>query len=312
MKLIKNISNELNVPSEMLYEAIGKSRKLVKHIKMEKRDGSERTVFQPSKKLKMIQYWLINNIFINLRIHASATAFINEKSIKTNATLHRENRYFLKLDFKDFFPSLAFDDLHPIIVKWLADNDVSLNEEELSEVIRLTCFYKKDMLPIGYPSSPIISNIIMYDFDSFIHSALSSDDKYGEARYTRYADDLTFSTKKKGACNNIMTLVRNKLKKMSSPKLKLNNKKTTFASSSGGSALITGLRICHDGHMTIHRKYKDKVRLLLSLYKKEALDESDVHSLKGHLAYIRHVDGRFYTKMQSKYFKTIERLIAFQ
>lgn len=56
MQLINDISKELNTPTEMLHEALRESRKLVKHIKMKKRNGSDRTVYQPSKKLKIIQY----------------------------------------------------------------------------------------------------------------------------------------------------------------------------------------------------------------------------------------------------------------
>ena len=85
MQLIENISKELNAPPEMLFEAIRQSRKLVKHIKMKKRNGSDRTVYQPSKKLKIIQYWLVNNIFVNLKVHYAATAFLKNISIKNNA-----------------------------------------------------------------------------------------------------------------------------------------------------------------------------------------------------------------------------------
>jgi len=309
MQLIEKISKELNAPPEMLFDAIRQSRKLVRHIKKKKRNGSYRTVYQPSKKLKIIQYWLINNIFVNLKVHCVATAFLKDLSIKNNALRHINGRYFLKLDIENFFPSIKFGDLQPIISRWLSEKNPPIIESELLKVVRLSCFYRKDCLPIGYPSSPIISNIIMYAFDTRIVALLSSTDKYGAATYTRYADDMTFSTKTKGACNNINRLVEKTLTKIESPKLKLNSSKTSFVSSSGGSALVTGLRICHDGHLTIHRKYKDKIRLLLSLYKKGTLAENDIYSLKGHLAHIRHVDGLFYTKLQNKYFKTIQKLL---
>ena len=134
--------------------------------------------------------------------------------------------------------------------------------------IRRACFYyKDDLLPIGYPTSPIISNVVMHEFDTQIMALLSNEDDYGKSVYTRYADDLTFSTDMKGACKEIKTLVTTELRKMESPKLKLNPQKTKYVSSSGGSAFITGLRICHDGHITIHRKYKDKIRLLSLLQK---------------------------------------------
>jgi retron-type reverse transcriptase len=238
-------------------------------------------------------------------VHPTATAFVRNSSIKKNALVHKRGRYFLKLDFRDFFPSITFFDLKPILQSQIGRE----NREKNINIIRLVCFCKNDKLPIGYPTSPIISNIVMYEFDNIIISNLSNKEEYGITHYTRYADDLTFSTNLKGACHKIKGMVEQTLKEISSPSLSLNTKKTKFASSSGGSALITGLRICNDGHLTIHRKYKDKIRLLLSLYKKDKLSQEEILSLKGHLSYVRFVDGAFYTKMQNKYFKSIQKII---
>ena len=310
MKLIETISNDLNVPVEMLQEATAFSRKLVKHIKIPKRDGTYRLVYQPSKKLKIIQYWLDYNIYRNLAVHDCATAYQNNKSVKFNAVKHQQGRYFLKLDLKDFFPSIKFVDFSPYIQSWNTSEGFPYDEDDLLELIRYSCFYIGDSLPIGYPTSPIISNIVMYSFDSKIISKLTDKGKYGAAVYTRYADDMTFSTNLKGACNKLRTLVRNELKSMRSPKLAMNASKTRFVSSSGGSAFITGLRVCHDGHITIHRRYKDKVRLLVSLYEKDRLSQEDIRSLRGHLCYIRHVDSPFYTKLQNRHFASLNMILS--
>ena len=85
-------------PITRLDEALKNSRKLVKHIKIPKRDGTLRTVYQPSKKLKIIQYWLIENVFKHFEIHHAATAFQKDKSIKINVFVHKKGRYFLKLE----------------------------------------------------------------------------------------------------------------------------------------------------------------------------------------------------------------------
>lgn len=309
MRLQENIAKDLNVPELMLSEALTRSRKLVKHIKIPKNDGSERLVYQPSKKLKIIQYWLDSHIFSSLKIHESATAYQKEKSIKVNAAAHRNNRYFLKLDFKDFFPSIKFTDFESFLKEWHKNNTPSFTVDELLEIVRRACFYLGDSLPIGYPTSPIISNIVMYEFDSQITSLLSEKDIYGKCVYTRYADDLTFSTDLKGACKKIKFLVSKQLGSMISQNLKLNHRKTRLVSSSGGSSFITGLRVCHDGHITIHRKYKDRIRLLISLYQKGVLPDDEMNSLRGHLSHIRNVDSFFYTKLQQKYFNIISELI---
>lgn len=310
MILLETISQNLNIPQSMLNTAILHARESVTHIEIPKRDGSSRLVYQPSNKLKVIQYWLINNIFKDFEIHDCAMAYQKKKSIKLNAKTHQENRYFLKLDFKNFFPSIKFKDFEPYIQKWNNNRKVPFDDSDLLETIRQSCFYyKDDLLPIGFPTSPIISNIVMREFDIKISTLLSNKDDYGISVYTRYADDLTFSTDMKGACKKIKTLVTTSLREMGSPNLRLNPSKTKYVSSSSGSAFITGLRICHDGHITIHRKCKDKIRLLISLYKKGQLPEEEINSLKGHLSYIRDVDSSFYSKMQKKYFVTIGKLL---
>ena len=305
--IIDDIANDLNIPKKLQQESLNTSRKLVKHIKIPKRDGGYRLIYQPSKKVKVIQYWLIANIFSKMKIHPAATAFVKRSSIKRNALIHKKGKYFLKLDFKDFFPSISFEDFKPILKDWVG----SKYRGDYLDVVRLVCFYKNDSLPIGYPTSPIISNIVMYNFDTIIFSKLSNKEKYGIVNYSRYADDMTFSTNLKGACRKIKSMVEETLKEISSPCLHLNPKKTIFASASGGSALVTGLRICYDGHLTIHRKYKDKIRLLLSLYKKNKLSDEEILSLTGHLSYIKFVDGAFYTKIQNKYFKSIQEIIQY-
>jgi len=149
----------------------------------------------------------------------------------------------------------------------------------------------------------------MYNFDSQIVSELNSNKlKFGNVVYTRYADDFIFSTEKKDSSNEIYKLVELLIKRLKSPKFIINPEKTRFSSSSGGSAFLTGLRICHDGHVTIHRKYKDHVRLLLSLFKKKILKPEELVSLRGHISYIKHVDPIFYNKLQRKYFEILKEL----
>lgn len=309
--MIGTISKDLNIPEDMIKDTLLYSRKHVKHIKIPKKDGSYRRVYQPSRKLKLVQYWLIKNIFEELKVHPAAMAYRKSFSIKSNVYSHKNRRFFLKLDFKDFFPSITVNDLCPIIYEFYKAKKCAWNIDELLEIIKLSCFYIDDKLPIGYPSSPIISNAVMFNFDSKTVSLLEGQkSKFGEIQYTRYADDLTFSSNRKGVCLLIKQLVEDIIRNLDSPKLTINPEKTRFLSSTGGSAFVTGLRLCYDKHITIHRKYKDRIRLLLSLYDKNTLNESDINTLKGHLSYIRHVDSPFYTKLQKKYFKSITKLFV--
>lgn len=311
MELSHIISSDLNVPSTMIEEALSYGHEKIKKIHIKKRSGGTRTIQLPYSKVKTVQYWLIYNVFSKLPVHPCAMAYRKGLSILDNAKRHKDNKYFLKLDFKDFFPCIKLTDLIPIVSSWHSLNKIQwdLTPDSL-QIFKICCFDPKGRLPIGYPSSPSISNVVMYDFDVSVTKAISNKDTLGNVIYTRYADDLIFSTNKPNVCNKIFKIVDKVIKTNLSPKLLINSDKTAYASSSGGTAQVTGLRLCTDGHITVHHKYKDHIRLLLSLFQKNGLDPSEYESLRGHLSYIKHVEPAFYTKIQNKYFHAIEKLYS--
>lgn len=69
---------------------------------IQKRHGGEREIAQPTKSLKIVQRWVINQYFQNSPIHKAATAYIKGKGILDHAEQHKSNKYLLKLDFKNF------------------------------------------------------------------------------------------------------------------------------------------------------------------------------------------------------------------
>jgi len=317
MNIKEKISTDIKIPISLLDEAISNAHKHIKKFHLRKRKGGYRVICQPSAKLKTIQYWVIRNICNYLPVDKAAYAYRDGVSILDNAFFHTPNKYFLKIDLKDFFPSISFDDFIEIVRDWYKKNQPIWELDRNSEnILKKVCFDEKEFLPIGYPSSPSISNAVMYPVDLAI-----KEEKYGKMLYTRYADDLIFSTDKKGECRNFLKELYRIIEDIKSPKIKINESKTNICSSSAGSAIVTGLRIANDSHITIHKKQKDHIRLLLSLYKKGILKNDDYDSYKkgivkhdnyfsllGYLAYVRYVDSAFYSKIQHKYFKEIDSL----
>ena len=168
------IAHDLDIPISLIDKATKEAYSKVKYFKIPKRNKEFREIFQPSRNLKVIQYWLINNVFSNLSVHKNASAYRKKISIKNNADQHCKNRYFLKLDIENFFPSIKFFDFLPIIVAWHEINkpDWALDADG-REIIKRSCFNKKLKLPIGYPTSPVISNAVMFDLDSKLTSELN-------------------------------------------------------------------------------------------------------------------------------------------
>lgn len=296
MKLIEQISQEISFPQSELESALQIARLHVKRFTIKKKNGGKRYIFQPERRVKIIQYWLIENFFSKIPIHQGAMAYRKNTSTLDNAKSHAQYRFFVKVDLENFFPSIKFDDLK-LALEQLQSSPIPLNEDSLN-VIQLCCFDKNDQLPIGYPTSPIISNIVMKDFDNKVTLMLH---KLGNIHYTRYADDMIFSTNIAGMAGSILSGIKDVIASSSSPKIKLNDKKTRVSSASAGNTYVTGLKIHVSGKVGVPKNYRDKVRLLLNLKRKGKLEEKELLELKGHLNYLRSVDPSLYTRLSSKY-----------
>ncbi len=118
---------------------------------------------------------------------------------------------------------------------------------------------------------------------------------------------LIISTNKKGASKQIINSVKSTLRNIK-PDFKINPKKIKICSASGGSIIVTGLKVCDDFHITLHKKTKDNVRLLLSLLSKGNLKKDDYNKLSGYILYTKSIDPHFYTKLNRRFFKEIKFL----
>lgn len=157
----------------------------------------ERQITTPTKSLKMLQkklaqalqecYFEIENVRGNKtnKIFFNAHGFLSNRSIITNAYNHKNKRYVLNIDLKDFFPSINFGRVYGFFLK---NKYFTLSKELSSFIAQIVCF--KNKLPQGAPTSPIISNLITMNLDSSLNFLAN---KY-KLTYTRYADDITFST----------------------------------------------------------------------------------------------------------------------
>lgn len=158
-----------------------------------KRNGDTRAIRAPSGDLKVLQKKLSNilclfqrNIWDENGIKPNIShGFEKEKSIITNAKIHRNKRYVLNLDLASFFDSFHFGRIQGYFEK---NNHFKLPHDVAVVLAQLTCYQGR--LPQGAPSSPIITNLICQSLDAHLLKAAK---KY-KLDYTRYADDLTFST----------------------------------------------------------------------------------------------------------------------
>lgn len=266
-----------------------------------KRDGiGKRDIAQPSKELKVIQKYICENysLISSLPVHSSAKAYRTGVGIKDNAECHKNSRYLLKMDFANFFPSVQSSDLAAHL---RVHSKQKLDEEELENLSRLF-FYSKSrkdkslVLSIGAPSSPFISNSIMHEFDCIVSEFCTDNNVI----YTRYADDLTFSTNTKGFLFNVPKKVEEVLSSLSYPKLEINHKKTVFLSKAYNRH-VTGLVISNDGGISIGRKKKRYIKSLVFQYINGQLEEQQTAYLRGYLSFLKGIDLEFIRSIEKKY-----------
>lgn len=176
----------LNISSRKYNYLVYQRKNLYTSFYINKKQGGFRKILSPCYDLKKIQKELniimSNNYeFNNETVHG----FVKEHSIKTNATVHKDANYIVNIDLKNFFDNIHFGRVRGMFMK----SPFNFSDYIATNLAKLTCYEKK--LPQGAPTSPTISNIICYRMDRELSHLCN---KYN-CRYTRYADDITISTK---------------------------------------------------------------------------------------------------------------------
>ena len=275
---LSSIEKDLGFSAKTLY---GLSNSLEKHyhtVYLPKSDGSKRKLSVPDLILKPVQKSIADNILIQYPISKYAKAYKPGSSIQKNARPHVGKKKILKLDIEGFFDHILYSRV----------KDTVFYEEKYSESIRILltmlCYYN-DSLPQGAPTSPAITNIIMYDFDETVGAFCNEKN----IAYTRYCDDMTFS-----GCfdeREIISFVKGELRKLG---LFLKNRKTAVISASKRQ-VVTGIVV--NEKMNVTKDYKKTIRQEIYYIKKFGLDEhlkrlgisykqQYVLSLKGRIAFV--------------------------
>jgi RNA-directed DNA polymerase len=293
--IIEQAAKRLALPASFLIKLATTASHRYKEYTIPKKTGGVRTIHHPARELKLVQGWLLQNVLVRLPVHEAATAYQAGSSIKRNAEKHVEHNYLLRVDFQDFFPSLKGRDVLAVLEanrQRLADGDVT--EVDLFFIRLIVC--RGDSLTIGAPTSPQMSNAIMFAFDE----SWSRRTQQLEVTYTRYADDLYFSTNRPNILQNILQELKESLRGEGPPTLRINEAKTAF-SSRKRRRLAAGLVLTSDRRISIGRHKKRVLKSLVWKLKRQELQPDQVASLRGWIAYLRSVEPDFLKSIQQKY-----------
>ena len=274
-----------------------------KQYTIPKRDGGSRPIAQPARELKLLQRVILENVLTSFPVHHAATAYAVGRSIKKNAIRHVENRSLMKLDFRSFFPSLLVRDWVRYLERQSPDtlrraNLAEPDDRRLSS--RLLFWGSGTLTPkclsIGAPTSPSISNILMFEIDE----AIAEICRVNQVTYTRYADDITLSASHTSKLILVEKAVREVIRNSGSPKLIFNDEKRGVFTR-GQKRMVTGLILTPDNRVSIGRERKRAIKALLDKFGRGLLQEADGAHLKGLLGFAAAAEPDFLTRLRRKY-----------
>jgi retron-type reverse transcriptase len=157
-----------------------------------KSSGAERTITAPRMTLRKVQRKILDELLSKLPTHTAAHGFVKKRSVLTNAKPHQGAKLVVKLDIKDFFPTISFYRVRGLLRGYGFPSEVCDTLAGLvthRSVLSDGYVVWPGVLPQGAPTSPALANLICMRLDA----RLSGLAKKVGARYTRYADDMTFS-----------------------------------------------------------------------------------------------------------------------
>lgn len=295
------------------------SKNRYKKFTLAKKSGGSRTIYAPKKSLKNILSSLNKTLHFIYKEHKSVHGFAKNKSVVSNAKGHVNKEYVFNIDLKDFFTNIH----QARIWKKLQLEPFNLNGKkiEIANIIsNLVCYQVEEVnnnfLPQGFPTSPILSNIICERLDR----RLTGLSKRFNVYYSRYADDITFSSNHNVYTSNdgIETEFIGELKRIiEQERFEINIKKTRLQKK-GYRQEVTGIIV--NEKLNLSKSYIKKLRIEIYILEKFGVRKANEIFIAKHILkdksknyVIKHILGKLeYLKMvkgeeDSTYIKLKER-----
>lgn len=263
----------------------------------------ENKLTKEAKKLndyhKFIEKIIIEYIPVNNNVYS----YLKNKNIYEAISSHKDSKYFFKTDIQNFFSSIDKDLIKKIINNNTNKILVDDIDKYIDEIINLITY--DDILPVGFITSPKLSNTILNQFDEEIERYC----KNNNIVFTRYSDDLIFSSNNQEILRSLKNIIQEKLKELYEDKFKLNDKKTMFLDKTKRIFLL-GMVITPDGHITVDKNIKKNIKQLIYFYKNdkekyqdylEKYYDGNKSKAYGKLNYIYEIDKSFILYLRKKY-----------
>ena len=251
---VDHFSKLVGVKPEYLYLMANGQKHFYRNFRVPKGNGKMRKISAPLPLLKGVQSFILSEILCKLSCHPCAKAYIKKHSLKDNAKFHRNQPKLLKVDIRDYFPSLRVERVYTFFVELGYS-------KTLSGLFASLCTLSGG-LPQGAPTSPYLSNLLTTELDRQLFEYCRDN---GSLRYTRYADDISISGNFE-ACDVI-----SKVYKMIEQNGLLPNKKKTHVISSNMQQNVTGIVV--NKKLQVPKNYRKRIRSDIYYIRKYGIDE---------------------------------------
>lgn len=183
---VRELASVLDVPYSRVIWAIYKTPTAQRYDSFDipKRMGGKHRILAPFPALKFIQRKLGQILQMVYEPKPSVHGLGSGRSVVSNARRHLKKRYVLNIDLEEFFPSINYGRVRGMFLA----KPYNLDPSVATALAQICCF--ENQLPQGAPTSPVVSNMICAQLDTQLQRLA----KEHKCTYTRYADDLSFST----------------------------------------------------------------------------------------------------------------------
>lgn len=283
----EHLCEQLSITEQLLYFLTYKKEYCYYKKRIPKKDKSERILTVPNLSLKVVQRWILKEILEKIFVSEYAMAFVPRKNgLRENAERHKKNIFLLEMDITNFFGTITEQQVYRLFC------NIGYNGK-VAGVLANLCTYD-DYLPQGAVTSPYIANLVCYHMDARINGYCSRKDIV----YTRYADDLTFSSNNRTLLNKVEKFVKYIVEDEG---FLINDKKTRYLSNDVKKT-VTGITI-NDDSIHVDKKFKRDLRA--QIYKSIKSKNYEKNSqILGKIAYVNSIEDGFQNKMK-KYVESI-------
>lgn len=274
---LEHLAMQIGIQSDYVRNLIGDGKRDVvyqyehkykryNYFKLKKRDGRFREIMTPAKDLKFIQKWILVNILSKYVLADSCKGFRKGISIFDNAKVHEKSDIILKIDLLKFYDTITEKRIYGVFKSLGYVNNLAYSfakittakhresywndfDENSKKVLNELVEIKPPILPQGAPSSPMLSNILATKMD-YRFEALARKLSF---KYSRYADDLTFSIKTGGKLPSLKLITKIVLDEG----FFINSNKTKYMKK-GCKQYVTGLTTTND--INLSKEYRKEIK----------------------------------------------------